>query len=60
MIAHVRTQLPYAIAAALIAIVLGYAPAGFGVSPLLLLSLGGAACWFLVRYLGKPRTSPTP
>jgi Na+/H+ antiporter NhaC len=57
VIAHVRTQLPYALAAAMIAILLGYAPAGFGVSPLLLLALGGAACWALVRYLGKSRTA---
>ena len=58
VIAHVRTQLPYALTAAIIATLLGYAPAGFGVSPVLLLALGGAACWVLVRYLGKSRAAP--
>lgn len=57
VIDHVRTQLPYALTAALLATLLGYAPAGFGVSPLLLLPLGGAAGWALVRYLGKSRDS---
>lgn len=46
---HVRTQLPYAAMAATLAVVLGYLPAGFGVSPWVLLPLGGAACWIWVR-----------
>ncbi|MEW6302211.1 MAG: Na+/H+ antiporter NhaC family protein [Verrucomicrobiota bacterium] len=51
---HVRTQLPYAMAAAGVAVVLGYGPAGFKVSPYVLLAIGGAACWALLRYRGKP------
>jgi Na+/H+ antiporter NhaC len=54
VMAHVRTQMPYALAAAVLALVLGYGPAGFGVSPWLLLPLGVAALWALVRLVGKP------
>ena len=53
VMAHVRTQLPYALSAALLATVLGYLPAGFGVSPFLLLAVGALACWLLVRYRGQ-------
>ena len=51
---HVRTQLPYALAAAGLAVILGYAPAGWMVSPWLLLPAGAAACWAVLEYLGKP------
>jgi Na+/H+ antiporter NhaC len=53
VMAHVRTQLPYALTAGAIAVLLGYAPAGWGVPPILLLLLGGVACWATVRYVGK-------
>ncbi len=53
VIAHVRTQLPYALTAALLAVVFGYLPAGYGVSPGLLLAVGALACWLLVRYRGR-------
>jgi Na+/H+ antiporter NhaC len=53
VMAHVRTQLPYALAAALLATVLGYGPAGYGIPPGWLLAIGGVACWALVRYRGK-------
>jgi len=52
--AHVRTQLPYALLGAGLAVVLGYLPAGFGVSPWWLLLAGGAACWAVIRYAAKP------
>ena len=50
---HVRTQLPYAITAAAVSIVLGYFPAGFGVGPLVLLPLGLLLLWVLLQLLGK-------
>jgi len=50
---HVRTQMPYAVAAALLAVVVGYAPGGFGVPAWVLLPLGGLACWGAVRYAGR-------
>lgn len=51
--AHVRTQLPYALLGAGLAVLLGYLPAGFGWSPWLLLGLGGAACWAVIRFAGR-------
>lgn len=52
-IEHVRTQLPYALIAAGVAVALGYAPAGAGVNPFVLLIAGGVACWALIRFVGK-------
>ena len=54
VMAHVRTQLPYALTAAAIATFLGYLPAGYGISPWWLLIAGAVVCWLLVRYRGKP------
>lgn len=52
--AHVRTQLPYALTAAVCGILLGYVPAGWGVSPWVGLLVAGLAAWAVVCYLGKP------
>lgn len=55
---HVRTQAPYAITCASIAGLVGFLPAGWGVSPLISLPLGIAACAAVVYFVGKPlRTS---
>jgi len=54
VMAHVRTQLPYALVAAALAVVLGYGPAGYGVTTWLLLPSGGLVLWVLVRFIGKP------
>jgi Na+/H+ antiporter NhaC len=51
---HVRTQLPYALVAAGVAIVLGTLPAGFGVSPLILLPVGMLALFVIIRVFGHP------
>ena len=51
---HVRTQMPYALVIALVAVGVGYLPAGFGVSPMILLPLGLTSCFLIVRYFGKP------
>jgi Na+/H+ antiporter NhaC len=50
---HVRTQAPYAMTCGLAAIVLGYIPAGYGVSPWLCLPLGIGALFAVVRFAGK-------
>lgn len=51
---HVRTQMPYALCAAGIAVIFGYLPVGYRVSPWLALIPGAVACWSLIRYLGRP------
>lgn len=51
---HVRTQLPYAISAGAVAILLGTLPAGFGITPWLTLPLGAGLLWVLVRFVGRP------
>jgi len=53
VVEHVRTQIPYALLGAGIAVFLGYLPAGMGVNPFLLLVVGGAACWASIRFAGK-------
>jgi Na+/H+ antiporter NhaC len=50
--AHVATQLPYALAAGAVSILLGTLPAGLGVNPWLLLLLGCVACWLIIRLMG--------
>ncbi len=51
---HVRTQAPYALVCGSAAILLGYLPAGFGISPIITLPLGMLALWAIVRFYGKP------
>jgi len=50
---HVRTQIPYALTAALLAIVLGFIPAGLGISSWISLIAGLAVLWFIVMKFGK-------
>ena len=54
VMAHVQTQLPYALTAAGIALVFGYLPAGYGLPAAALFAAGAVTCWALVRYVGKP------
>jgi len=51
---HVRTQLPYALLVAGVAVVLGSIPAGYGVSPWISLAVGLAVMAGVVRYVGQP------
>ncbi|MCB9831149.1 MAG: Na+/H+ antiporter NhaC family protein [Planctomycetes bacterium] len=53
---HVRTQMPYALTVAALASLVGYLPAGFGLSPWLSLALGAAICLLLIRFVGRPVT----
>ncbi|MCP4804981.1 MAG: Na+/H+ antiporter NhaC family protein [Proteobacteria bacterium] len=55
--AHVKTQLPYAIACGTISILLGTVPVGLGAPLILVLPLGIAACFLTVRVLGRPVTA---
>jgi len=54
VIEHVRTQIPYALLAAGIAVALGYGVTGAGVNPFVALILGGIACWAAIRFWAKP------
>jgi Na+/H+ antiporter NhaC len=56
---HVRTQLPYAIVVAVVAMVLGSIPGGFGISPWISLAAGGAALWLVLRLLGRRTAAAT-
>ena len=53
VITHVRTQLPYALTTGVLSIVLGYIPAGLGVSPWLCIPIGIAASIAIVRFVGR-------
>ena len=52
-IEHVRTQMPYATVAAVVAILIGTVPAGFGVHPLLSIVVGVTALILMLRYFGR-------
>jgi Na+/H+ antiporter NhaC len=56
-IAHVRTQIPYALTIGAVAICLGTLPAGFGLSSYLLIPLGIAALALILLFLGRDATS---
>ncbi|MDC7241299.1 MAG: Na+/H+ antiporter NhaC family protein [Spirochaetales bacterium] len=50
---HVTTQAPYAATAAVVALILGTIPAGFGISPWISLALGAAVIILFVKFFGK-------
>jgi len=49
---HVRTQLPYAVMVAVVAIVFGSIPSALGVPAWVCLMSGGAAVWAVIRFYG--------
>lgn len=51
---HVRTQLPYALLVAVVAIALGSVPTALGLSPWLSLAMGSLALVLFIRFYGKP------
>ncbi len=50
---HVKTQIPYATAAALMALFIGYLPTGFGISPWISLGIGAVLLLLWLRVFGK-------
>lgn len=50
---HVRTQLPYALTVAAVAVLCGYLPAGFGVSPWLSLGVGALVLMGILWWRGR-------
>jgi Na+/H+ antiporter NhaC len=55
---HVRTQLPYAVIVALMAVALGDIPSGFGLSPYLCMAIASAALAGLLLWLGRKPPDP--
>ncbi|MHC4447469.1 MAG: Na+/H+ antiporter NhaC family protein, partial [Planctomycetota bacterium] len=51
---HVRTQLPYAVVVAVVAMLVGYIPSGYGVPPLVCVMVGGLLLAVILRAFGKP------
>jgi Na+/H+ antiporter NhaC len=51
-IAHVKTQLPYALCVGIVSIVVGFIPAGFGFNPFVSLLIGAAALIGVIYVLG--------
>lgn len=52
-ISHVRTQMPYALSVAAVAILAGTLPTGFGMPWWLAMLIGPAALWVILRTLGR-------
>ena len=50
---HVKTQLPYAVAVAIIALFAGFTLAGHDVNPFISLALGTCISFLIVRFIGK-------
>jgi Na+/H+ antiporter NhaC len=53
-IAHVRTQLPYALTVGGIALFAGTLPAAYGLSGWLLMGISTVLLWAIVHWFGKP------
>lgn len=50
---HVRTQLPYSLTVAGVALLIGYIPAGFGVPPWIGLIVGSVILFAILRFVGR-------
>lgn len=50
---HVRTQMPYAMSVAAVAVLFGYLPAGLGLNPFISIIIGVAVLYCIVRFVGK-------
>lgn len=57
-IAHVRTQMPYALSVGLLGIAVGDIPTAFGISPYVSLLAGTIVIVVVVRLFGKPAVEP--
>jgi len=53
-IEHVRTQIPYALLTAALALAFGYIPAGFGISPFILIPVGLLLLGILFYRISRP------
>ena len=57
---HVRTQLPYAITVAVVAMIVGDIPTAFGLHPAISLVIGLAILYGILRVVGKPAVTSAP
>ncbi len=55
-VAHVRTQMPYALIAGGVTILIGTVPASLGLPPSISLVAGTATLFLVIRWFGKPAT----
>ena len=53
---HVRTQMPYALVVATVAVLFGFIPAGFGLTSGVEIVLSAGALFLIVRFAGKKST----
>ncbi len=53
-VAHVRTQMPYALVAGAVSLVVGTIPAWLGISPWISLVVGAVALGLIIRLFGRP------
>lgn len=51
-ISHVKTQIPYALTVAVVALVFGFIPAGFGVNPFISLPVSAVILFVFVKFIG--------
>ncbi len=58
-IAHVRTQLPYALLVGAVSVACGTLPAGYGFSPWLLFPVGLLVLGVSLRLIGRPAEAPS-
>ncbi|MCZ6725742.1 MAG: Na+/H+ antiporter NhaC family protein [Acidobacteria bacterium] len=59
-IAHVKTQMPYALAAGFLGVIVGDIPTAYGMSPWISLLVGTLVIVGIVRWLGKSVSEPAP
>lgn len=50
---HVLTQMPYALTVAVVSVVFGYIPVGFGIQPYILLPVGFVVLFLILQFYGK-------
>lgn len=58
-VAHVRTQIPYALIVGGVSVLLGTLPASLGVSPWVSLASGVGFLYLIIRWVGRPPVKPS-
>ena len=50
---HVKTQMPYAVTVAIIAVLVGFIPSAYNINPFVLLLTGAGMAYLIIRLIGK-------